>query len=158
MASLNQMTLIGNIGQDPKIAQSANGLKIASFSVATTERGYTRQDGTKVEDQTEWHNVVLFGKLAEVAERFLHKGSSVFIQGKLKTRSYDGKDGVKRYMTEVVGGVMQMLDPKEKSGQSANATANQMDYASASAYNQQAVSRVAQNIGLSGTGDDFVPF
>ncbi len=158
MASLNQMTLIGNIGQDPKIVQSANGLKIASFSVATTERGYTRQDGTKVEDQTEWHNVVLFGKLAEVAERFLHKGSSVFIQGKLKTRSYDGKDGVKRYMTEVVGGVMQMLDPKEKSVQSTNATANQMDYAAASAYNQQAVSRVAQNIGLLGTGDDFAPF
>lgn len=110
MASLNQVSLIGNLGQDPKMIAARTGGQIASLSVATVERGYTRKDGTKVEDSTEWHNVVCFGKLAEIAQKYLHKGSSVFIQGRLKTRSYEGDDKVKRNITEVIAETLQLLD------------------------------------------------
>lgn len=110
MASLNQVSLIGNLGQDPKMIAARTGGQVASLSVATVERGYTRKDGTKVEDSTEWHNVVCFGKLAEIAQKYLRKGSSVFVQGRLKTRSYEGDDKVKRNVTEVIAETLQLLD------------------------------------------------
>ena len=115
MPNLNQVMLIGHLGNDPKITDSKTkvGLKIANFSLATTERVFQKKDGSKVEEQTEWHNIVLFGKLAEVAEKYLRKGNAVFIQGRLKTRSYE-KDGIKRYMTEIIGDMMQMLTKGEK--------------------------------------------
>lgn len=115
MPSLNQVTLIGNLGQDPKIAQTQNGKIVVSFTIATTERGYTKQDGSIIESQTEWHNIVLFGKLAEIAAKYLKRGMMVFVQGKLKTRSYQKEDGIKRYITEIVGDSLQMLDKKDKS-------------------------------------------
>ena len=110
MASLNQATIIGYVGDAPKIANTQNGRKVASFAVATTEKGYTSKSGVQYPDRTEWHNVVLWGNLAEIAEKYLRKGSSVFIQGKMRTRSYDDKNGVKRYITEIEGETMQMLD------------------------------------------------
>lgn len=112
MASINQATIIGFIGDEPKVNTTQAGRKVASFAVATTEKGYTAQNGTTYPDRTEWHNVVLWGKLAEVAEKYLHKGSSVYVQGKMRTRSYDDKNGVKRYITEIDADVMQMLDRK----------------------------------------------
>lgn len=114
MASVNQATIIGFVGDEPRIntAQNGNGRMIASLSVATTEKGYTKQDGTQVPDRTEWHNIVLFGKLAEVTKNYIHKGSSIYIQGKLRTRAYDDKNGIKRYTTEIVADTMQMLDRK----------------------------------------------
>lgn len=123
MPNLNQVMLIGHLGNEPKIIESKNqnGLKIASFTLATTEKGFQKKDGTRTEDQTEWHNIVLFGKLAEIAEKYLHKGSAVFIQGRLKTRSYE-KEGQKRYMTEIIGDVMQMLSKGEKSQESQSAS------------------------------------
>lgn len=117
MASINQATVIGFVGDDPKIGTTQSGRKVASFAVATTEKGYTAQNGTTYPDRTEWHNIVLWGKLAEVAEKFLHKGSSVFVQGKMRTRSYEDKNGVKRYITEIEGEIMQMLDRKQESNQ-----------------------------------------
>lgn len=113
MASINQATIIGFIGDEPKINTTQAGRKVASFAVATTEKGYKTQNGTTYTDRTEWHNVVLWGKLAEVAEKYLHKGTSVFVQGKMRTRSYDDKNGVKRYITEIDADVMQMLDRKD---------------------------------------------
>lgn len=113
MASINQATVIGFVGDAPKVSMTQNGRKVASFAVATTEKGYTTQNGTTYPDRTEWHNIVLWGKLAEVAEKFLHKGSSVFVQGKMRTRSYDDKNGVKRYITEIEGDIMQMLDRRQ---------------------------------------------
>lgn len=110
MASLNQATIIGYVGDAPKIANTQNGRKVASFAVATTEKGYTSKSGVQYPDRTEWHNVVLWGNLAEITEKFLRKGSFVFIQGKMRTRSYDDKNGVKRYITEIEGDTMQMLD------------------------------------------------
>lgn len=117
MASINQATVIGFVGDDPKIGTTQSGRKVASFAVATTEKGYTAQNGTTYPDRTEWHNIVLWGKLAEVAEKFLHKGSSVFVQGKMRTRSYEDKNGIKRYITEIDGEIMQMLDRKQESNQ-----------------------------------------
>lgn len=110
MASFNQATVIGFLGDEPKIILTQSGRKMAAFSVATTEKGFTRQDGTTVPERTEWHNIVLWGRTAEVAEKYLHKGSSVMVQGKMRTRSYDAKDGSKKYITEIEGDVMQMLD------------------------------------------------
>lgn len=118
MASINQAMVIGFVGDEPKVSTTQAGRKVASFAVATTEKGYTAQNGTTYPDRTEWHNVVLWGKLAEVAEKFLHKGSSVFVQGKMRTRSYEDKNGIKRYVTEIEGDIMQMLDRKADGNQS----------------------------------------
>lgn len=118
MASINQATVIGFVGDEPKVSTTQAGRKVASFAVATTEKGYTAQNGTTYPDRTEWHNIVLWEKLAEVAEKFLHKGSSVFVQGKMRTRSYEDKNGLKRYITEIEGDIMQMLDRKADANQS----------------------------------------
>jgi single-strand DNA-binding protein len=115
MATFNQATVIGFVGDEPRIIQTQSNTAMASFAIATTERGYQRQDGTQVEDRTEWHNIVFFGKPAEVIGRYVHKGSSLFVQGKMRTRSYEDKDGIKRYVTEIIGENFQLLDKKQTS-------------------------------------------
>lgn len=112
MASLNQATLIGYVGDAPKINQTRTGRKVASLSVATTEKGFTKQDGSVVADRTEWHNVILWGKLAEIAEKYIRKGSMIFVQGKMRTRAYDDAQGVKKYITEIECDSLQLLDRK----------------------------------------------
>lgn len=113
MATFNQATVIGFVGDEPRIIQTQSNTAMASFAIATTERGYQRQDGTQVEDRTEWHNIVFFGKPAEVIGRYVHRGSSLFVQGKMRTRSYEDKDGIKRYVTEIIGDNFQLLDKKQ---------------------------------------------
>lgn len=115
MATFNQATVIGFVGDEPRIIQTQSNTAMASFAIATTERGYQRKDGTQVEDRTEWHNIVFFGKPAEVIGRYVHKGSSLFVQGKMRTRSYEDKDGIKRYVTEIIGDNFQLLDKKQTS-------------------------------------------
>lgn len=110
MASINQATIIGFVGDEPKTATAQNGSTIASLSIATTDKGFTKQDGTTVPDKTEWHNVVAFGRLAEVVKNYVHKGASLYVQGKMRTRAYDDKNGIKRYITEIVAETFQMLD------------------------------------------------
>jgi len=110
MAGVNKVILIGNLGRDPEIMTFDNGVKKASFSLATTE-SYKNRDGNRV-DQTEWHNIILWRGLAEVAEKFLKKGNSVYIEGKIRTRSYE-QDGVKKYVTEIFGDNMTMLGKKD---------------------------------------------
>lgn len=110
MPSVNQATVIGFLGEDPKIVTAKNGRKLATFSVATTEKGYTSKEGIAYPDRTEWHSIILWGRLAEVAEKFLRKGSCAYVQGKLRTRAYDDKQGVKRFITEIEGEAMQLLD------------------------------------------------
>jgi single-strand DNA-binding protein len=110
MAGINKVILIGNLGRDPEVMTFENGVKKASFSLATTE-SYKNRDGNRV-DQTEWHNIVLWRGLAEVAERFLHKGSQIYLEGKIKTRSYE-QDGIKKYVTEIFGDNMTMLSRRE---------------------------------------------
>jgi len=107
MAGVNKVILIGNLGKNPEVTTFENGVKKASFSLATTEK-YKDREGRPVEN-TEWHNVVLWRGLAEIAEKYLSKGNQVFIEGKIKTRSYDDKDGNKRYITEIVADSMTLL-------------------------------------------------
>lgn len=122
MASLNQVSLIGHVGVDPKITTTQNGAKVASFTLATTEKGYTTKAGATVSDKTEWHNIVVWRGLAEVVEKYVTKGAQLFIQGKLRTRSYENKQEQKRYITEVETETLQLLGGKPQSApQSQNA-------------------------------------
>jgi single-strand DNA-binding protein len=110
MAGVNKVILIGNLGKDPEIRRLDNGRSVANFSLATSE-SYKNKNGEKV-TSTEWHNIVLWTPLAEIAEKYLHKGNQVYIEGKVTTRSYDDKDGNKKYITEIVGRDMTMLSSK----------------------------------------------
>ena len=110
MAGVNRVILIGNLGKDPEIRSLEGGVKVANFSLATTET-YKGKNGEKVES-TEWHNIVLWRGLAEVAESFLKKGNSIYVEGKIRTRDWTDKDGNKRYTTEIIGDNMVMLGSK----------------------------------------------
>jgi single-strand DNA-binding protein len=123
MSGINKVILIGNLGKDPEVRTLESGTKVANFSLATSET-YKDKDGQKV-TQTEWHNIVLWRGLAEVAEKYLKKGNQVFIEGKIRTRSWDDKDGVKRYTTEIQGDNLTMLGGRRDADESRdNATAN----------------------------------
>ena len=109
--SLNKVILIGNLGKDPEVSYLGSGVPVAKFSVATSER-WKDNEGT-LQEKTEWHNIVAWRKLAEICGQYLRKGSKVYLEGKLQTRSWDDKNtGAKRYMTEVVVDDMIMLDSK----------------------------------------------
>ena len=113
--SLNKVTLIGNLGKDPELSYTASGIAVAKFSIATGER-WKDQDGN-VQEKTEWHNIVAWRKLAEICGQYLKKGSKVYLEGKLQTRSWDDKNsGVKRYTTEIVADDLIMLDGKGTGG------------------------------------------
>uniref|UniRef100_A0A6M3KVQ4 Putative single-stranded DNA-binding protein n=1 Tax=viral metagenome TaxID=1070528 RepID=A0A6M3KVQ4_9ZZZZ len=107
MASVNKVIVIGNLGQDPQVRYTPTGMAVANFNVATNER-WTTKDGEK-QERTEWHRTVLWGKNAENAGKYLEKGRSVYIEGRLQTRSWEDKEGVTRYVTEIVGQIVQFL-------------------------------------------------
>ena len=107
MAGVNKVILLGNLGKDPEVRHLENGRAVANFSIATSET-YKNKQGEKVTN-TEWHNVVLWTPLAEIAEKYLNKGNQVYIEGKLTSRSYEDKDGVTKYITEVVGRDLTLL-------------------------------------------------
>ena len=113
MAGVNKVILVGNLGKDPEVKYLDNGVAVANFSLATTEN-YKNKEGEKV-SQTEWHNIVLWRGLAEVAEKYLKKGASVYIEGKIKTRKWEDKEGNTRYNTEILADNMTMLGGKKDS-------------------------------------------
>ena len=113
MAGVNKVILIGNLGADPEVKYLDSGVAVANFSLATTE-SYKNKEGERV-SQTEWHNIVLWRGLAEVAEKWLKKGSNVYIEGKIKTRKWEDKDGNTRYNTEILADNMTMLGGKKDS-------------------------------------------
>lgn len=120
--SINKVILLGNVGRDPEVRYLDTGIAVASFPLATTERGYTLANGTQVPERTEWHNLVLWRGLAETAEKYVHKGDKLYVEGKIKTRSYDDQSGAKRYVTEIFVDVMEMLTPKQTMPGAAPAT------------------------------------
>jgi len=124
MAGVNKVILVGNLGRDPEIRTLESGVKVARFSLATTESYNDRNTGQRV-DQTEWHNVVLWRGLAEIAEKYLRKGNQVYIEGKLQTRSYQDKDGITKYSTEVVGQNMNMLGGRPTASEASHEPSNQ---------------------------------
>ncbi|GAM08680.1 single-stranded DNA-binding protein [Geobacter sp. OR-1] len=138
MASLNKVMLIGNLGKDPEVRYTTSGQAVASFSVATSEK-FKNRNG-EMEERTEWHNVVLWGRQAEIAGEYLAKGRTVFIEGRLQTRKWQDKDGRDRYTTEIVGDRMQMLGGKGEGGsggrQGGGRPATEGGYNSAPAYEE----------------------
>ena len=117
---LNKVMLIGHLGKEPDVRTLDSGTKVCQFTLATTEKGYTLQNGTQVPDRTEWHNTVLWKGLAEVAGKYLHKGDKVFIEGKIRSRSYEDNSKVKRYITEIFADNMEILSTTSKSGSQNN--------------------------------------
>jgi single-strand DNA-binding protein len=107
---INKAILVGRLGKDPEVRYTPDGAMITSFSLATDEQ-WKDKSGEKVQ-KTEWHNIVTFGKLAEICGNYLGKGLLVYIEGRIRTRSWEGKDGVKRYTTEIIATDMKMLSPK----------------------------------------------
>lgn len=110
--SLNKVQLIGNVGKDPDVRYLDNGVAVATFPLATTDRAYTLANGTQVPERTEWHNIVLWRGLAETAEKYVHKGDKLYIEGKIRSRSYDDQNGIKRYVVEIFADNMEMLTPR----------------------------------------------
>ena len=115
MGSVNKVMLLGNLGQDPEVRSTQSGQQVASISIATSESWM--KDGKK-EERTEWHRVVVWGKLAEIAGKYLKKGRRVFVEGKLQTRSWDDANGQKRYSTEVIASEIVFVDSSAKEGPS----------------------------------------
>lgn len=113
MASVNKVILVGNLGRDPEVRYMPNGEAVANFSIATTEN-WKDKSGVK-QEKTEWHNIVMYRRLAEIAGEYLKKGRPVYIEGRLQTRKWE-KDGVTRYTTEIIGDQMQMLGSKDGGG------------------------------------------
>lgn len=109
--SVNKVILVGNVGKDPEIRNLDAGVKVANFPLATSET-YTAKNGEKV-TTTEWHNIVLWRGLADVAEKYVTKGRQLYIEGRIRTRNYDDQAGNKRYITEIYGDVMQLLGNRE---------------------------------------------
>ena len=118
---MNKVMLIGNVGKEPEVKYVDAGVCVASVRLASTERGYKLQNGTEVPERTEWHNVILWRGLAEVVEKYVHKGDKLYIEGQIRTRSYDDQNGVRRSVTEIWAESMEMLTPK---GQSAEPVLN----------------------------------
>lgn len=106
--SVNKVILVGNVGKDPEVRYLDKGVAVGNFSLATTEKGYTLQNGTQVPERTEWHNIVVWRGLAELAEKYIRKGSQLYVEGKIQTRAWE-KDGIKRYTTEIYAETINLL-------------------------------------------------
>ena len=142
MAAVNKAIILGNLGRDPEVRYTSDGNAVTTFSVATTETRKDR-DGNS-QEHTEWHRIVVFGRLAEVCGEYLAKGRSVYVEGSIRTRSWDDREGNKRYTTEIVGRTVQFLSPRGESGrQSGGAPPAEDDFS----YEEGA-----------GMTDDDVPF
>ena len=113
--SLNKVMLIGNLGRDPEVRYMPNGEAVANFSIATSESWNDRQSGQRVE-RTEWHNITMYRRLAEIAGQYLKKGSQVYIEGRIQSRKYTGKDGIERTAYDIIANEMKMVGPREGGG------------------------------------------
>ena len=113
--SVNKVILLGNVGQDPKVKYFDSGSAVATLSLATTDRAYTLANGTQVPERTEWHNIVASNRWAEIVDKYLHKGDKLYVEGKLRTRTYTDQAGATRYVTEVYVDYFEMLTPKSGS-------------------------------------------
>ena len=117
---MNKVMLIGNVGQDPVVRYLDNGVCVASVRLATTERGYTLQNGTQVPDRTEWHSLIFWRKQAETVEKFVHKGDKLYVEGKIQSRKYDDRQGVTHQVVEIMVDQMEMLTPRSSTPATAN--------------------------------------
>ena len=152
--SVNKVILVGNLGKDPELRYTPSGTAVVTFSLATTER-YKDRDGNK-QTKTEWHNIVAWRQLAEICGKYLHKGKQIYIEGKIQNRSYDDRDGNKRYISEVVVNEMQMLGSRDDNQQGGGGgyAGSQNQNQSSQSYNQGSQNQNQnQNSPNSGTGE-----
>jgi single-strand DNA-binding protein len=157
MASVNKVILIGNLGRDPETRYSPDGAAITNITLATTDTWKDKASGEKKE-ATEWHRVVFFNRLAEIAGEYLRKGRPVYVEGKLRTRKWQDKDGQDRYTTEVVADVMQMLGSRDGQG-GGGASAPDMDEPAAAPSRGSGGGRPAAKPAASIADlDDDIPF
>ncbi|KAA6300452.1 MAG: Single-stranded DNA-binding protein [Candidatus Ordinivivax streblomastigis] len=110
--SVNKIILLGNAGKDPEVKYLDTGIAVATFTLATSDKAYTLANGTQVPEKTEWHNLVLWRGLAEIAEKYVHKGDKLYIEGKIRYRHYEDQAGIKRHITEIFVDTMEMLTSK----------------------------------------------
>ena len=151
MASVNKVILIGNLGRDPELKSLPSGQPVANFSIATSEKWKDKSTG-ETKEQTEWHNIIMFGKLAEIAGQYLKKGSSIFVEGRLQTRKWQDKNGQDRYTTEIIANEMKMLGGR--GDQSSSQPAQQ----SRSQSNQDARNRATFDAQAPAGFDDDIPW
>lgn len=117
--------LIGYVGKDPDVRYYDTDQAVAQFSLATTERGYVLQNGTKVPDHTDWHTVLAWSGLAKIVEKYVHKGDRLYIEGRIRYRSYDDHKGLRRYVTEILAENMELLSPKMNAQEADNSVPNE---------------------------------
>lgn len=117
---MNKVMLIGNVGADPDVRYYEADQCVSQVRLATTERGYTLQNGTKVPDTTEWHNLVFYRSLAKIVEQYVRKGDKLYVEGRLRYRQYDDAKGMRRYVTEILVDNMEFLSPKQTENAKAN--------------------------------------
>lgn len=164
MAGVNKVILVGNLGKDPEIRAIEGGRKVANFPLATTE-SYKDKDGNR-QEQTEWHNVVFWGPIADIIERYLKKGSQIYVEGRIRTRSYQDKDNQTRYMTEIMGQNMTMMGGGSRSdngggdqGYGSGSNQRSADQSSSSSQQSQQTSPQPTSFGNGGDGgEDDLPF
>lgn len=128
---MNKVMLIGHVGTEPEVRYVDQGVAVARFRFATTERGYTLQNGTQVPEHTDWHNVILWRKMAEIVEKYVHKGDKLYIEGRIRYASYDNKQGQRQFVTEIWGENLELLSPRPQAAPTsqqpaANASAQQV--------------------------------
>ncbi len=148
MSSLNKVMLIGNLGKDPEVRFTPDGSPVASFSLATGEV-WTDKSGTR-QERTEWHNIVVWNKLADLAKRYLSKGRQVYIEGRIRTREWDDREGNKRRTTEIIASQMVLLGSRPQGGEGAAAVPQPVQ--------KVAPAEIDQGFGDAGITDDDIPF
>src|SRR5690554_1279693 len=151
MAGVNKVIILGNLGIDPEIRTLESGVKVCRLSVATSD-SYTNKAGDRVE-QTEWHSITLWRGLAEVAEKYLKKGNKVYIEGKLRTRSYKDKDGIEKYITEIVADNMELVGGSSSGGDRTSSSAT-----GASTQSQPQAQQSSDSGNTNSNEDDSMPF
>lgn len=156
--SVNKVILVGNVGKDPDVRYLDNNVAVANFPIATTERGFTGRDGQTIPERTEWHNIVVWRGLAQVVEKYVKKGTQIFIEGKIRTRSYDDKDGIKRYITEIFADNIQLLGRKSDNPASSGADNGFQQPSGQPASSQPSATETGNDDFLGGDDTDDLPF
>ena len=114
---MNKVMLIGNVGKEPEVRYYEADQAVAQVTLATTERGYTLQNGTKVPDHTDWHTVIFWKNLAKIVEKYVHKGDKICVEGRIRYRTYDDQQGKRKYVTEILADNIELLSPRPVTGQ-----------------------------------------
>ena len=160
--SVNKVILIGNVGKDPDVKHLDNNVSVASFSLATTERGYKTQSGVQVPDRTEWHNIVAWRGLAKIAEDYIKKGSPIYVEGKIRTRSWEDQNGVKRYTTEIYADSIELLGRKGDGQQSSfippHPATSFIEEGPSSNPSSESYTTSTEDTSSGGSGADDLPF